>query len=283
VKPRWARDWVGTEAYTRVFTQAVRWLTASADSSDVQTSANLDRGVLTVTVDAFDAEGGFRNFLEGEARFIAPDLSVRSVPLQQSAPGRYVARNTVKADGSHLVGVVLKDGDGNEVGRSVAEAAQPYSPEYKSQGGGGALLAEVARVGHGRLLTPTDAKTVFAPPNTPRLVPHALWPPLVILAALLWLIDAAIRRLEWPLWGRSPVAAGVAAAPSRGLPSRAEPPRRAPAKAAPLESAELPPAFEEQPEPEVVVEPPPVSASEKYVGGLLAARRRARRREDSDE
>ena len=58
MKPRWARDWVGTEAYTRVFTQAVRWLTASADSSDVQASANLDRGVLTVTVDAFDAEGG---------------------------------------------------------------------------------------------------------------------------------------------------------------------------------------------------------------------------------
>lgn len=283
VKPRWARDWVGTEAYTRVFTQAVRWLTASADSSDVQASANLDRGVLTVTVDAFDAEGGFRNFLEGEARFIAPDLSVHSVPLQQSGPGRYVARNTVEADGSHLVGVVLKDGDGNEVGRSVAEAAQPYSPEYKSQGGGGALLAEVTRVGHGRSLTPADAEMVFAPPNTPRLVPHALWPPLVILAALLWVLDAAIRRLEWPLWGRSPLAAGVAPAPSRSLPPRAQPPRRAPVKVAPRESVELPPAFEEQPEPEVVAEPTPASASEKYVGGLLAARRRARQREDSDE
>ncbi len=282
VKARWARDWVGTEAYTQTFTQLLRWLTATGDASDVQASADLDRGVLTVTVDAFDAEGGFRNFLEGEARVIAPDLTVRSVPLQQAAPGRYVARDRVEADGSHLVGIVLEDSEGNEVGRAVTEAAQPYSPEYKAQGGGEALLAEVARVGRGRSLTSGDARSVFTPPDAPRLVPHALWPALVVLAALLFLLDAAIRRLEWPLWGR-PVPAGARpAAPPR--PAAPRPARRARAlpPAPPPAPVDLPPVFEEQAEPEPVQEPPPETATERYVGGLLAARRRARARTEED-
>jgi len=283
VKPRWARDWVGTEAYTQTFTQALRWLTATGESSDVQASADLDRGVLTLTVDAFDAEGGFRNFLEGEARFIAPDLTVRTVALQQSAPGRYVARDRVAADGSHLVGVVLKDPEGNEVGRAVAEAAQPYSPEYRAQGGGRALLEEVARVGRGRAITPADARAVFTPPEAPRLVPHALWPPLVILAALLWLLDTAVRRLEWPLWGRSPAPAIAAPAPAAPAP-RAPRSRRVPRierEAAP--PPDLPPAFEEHEEPAPPPEPVVETAEERYVGGLLAARRRARSRTEKGD
>jgi uncharacterized membrane protein len=283
VKPRWARDWVGTEAYTRLFTQSIRWLAAYEEGSDVQASAELDHGILTVTVDAYDAEGGFRNFLEGEARFIAPDLSVRSVPLQQSGPGRYVARSLVTSDGSHLVGVVLKDRDGNEVGRSVAEAAQPYSPEYRPVGGGAALLAEVARVGRGRMLTPADAELVFTPPETPRLVPHALWPALVVLAALLWLLDAAIRRLEWPLWGPRPaLATPVQAAPRPAARPAARPRPRAPAPRIVERPPELPPAFEEveQVPEEPVEEKKPETASERYLGGLLAARRRARSKTD---
>ena len=288
VKTRWARDWVGTEPYSRLFAQSIRWLVAAGESSNVQADAELDRGVLTVTVDAFDAEGGFRNFLVGEVRLVAPDLSVRSVPLQQSAPGRYVARDSVAADGSHLAAVVLRDSEGNEVGRAAAEASQPYSPEYRAPGGGEALLAEVARVGRGRALRATDAGVVFTPPRDPRLVPHALWPPLVVLAALLWLFDAAVRRLAWPLFGSSggrilAPASAPSALPAtlRGSPAPAV--RRSPRGAAPDPS--LPPAFVETGPKEAApaqVEAKPETASEKYVGGLLAARRRARSKTEKE-
>ena len=57
-KARWGKDWIGTEAYTRTFTQLVRWLSASEGTADVQAHAELDRGVMSVTVDAYDADAG---------------------------------------------------------------------------------------------------------------------------------------------------------------------------------------------------------------------------------
>jgi Ca-activated chloride channel homolog len=274
-KARWAKNWVGTEAYTRVFTQLTRWLAATEGSADVHAWAELERGTLTVTVDAFDEEGGFRNFLEGEVRVVAPDLTVQTLPLQQVSPGRYQVRASAVQDGSHLAAVFLQDADGNRVGQATAEAAQPYSPEYRPASGGEALLAEVSRVGRGRSLEVADAKSVFAPPEIPRLVPHPLWPPLVVLAALLLLLDVAIRRLEWK---RSPVRAPAAI----DLPARSarRPPPRAPKVATPRPTAE-PVAIEPVEPAEDVPVQEEETASAAYVGGLLAARKRARdRRQD---
>ncbi len=298
VKARWARPWLGTEAYTQTFTQLVRWLAASEGSTDVQATAELDRGLLEVTVDAYDEDGGFRNFLEGEARFIAPDLTVHSRPLQQVAPGRYKARADVGQDGSHLVAVFLRDAEGNPVGQATAEAVQPYSPEYRASSGGQALLTELSRVGRGTVLDPSVVVPdplkagIWTPPQRPRLVPHPQWPKLIWLAALVLLFDVATRRLAWPLWQRSatpktltvpgfepvPVAAGKAP-PVRKPPKSPKAPRRD------LEST-LTAAPEDAPiapEPEVTPIEEEPTASEKYVGGLLAARRRARKKQQGDD
>ena len=271
-KPRWARHWIGTEAYSRVFTQLVRWLAATEGSADVHAWAELERGLLTVTVDAFDDEGGFRNFLEGEARIVAPDLTVQTLPLQQVAPGRYQVRAAAVQDGSHLAAVFLKDADGDVVGQATAEAAQPYSPEYRPASGGEALLAEVSRVGRGRSLAPGDATSVFEPPEIPRLVPHPLWPPLVVLAALLLLIDVAIRRLEWR---RSVAPATIDLLVPRQ--ARPRPPSRRSKVVLPAPTVE-PVAIEEVLPPQDAPAPEEEPASAAYVGGLLAARKRARDR-----
>ena len=47
--------------------------------------AEISDGQLIVTADAFEVDGTFRNFLQGEARVVAPDLSVHGLPLQQVA------------------------------------------------------------------------------------------------------------------------------------------------------------------------------------------------------
>jgi len=278
VKGRWAKQWVGTEPYTQVFTQLARWLSATEGSADVNAYAELDRGVLGVTVDAYDAEGGFRNFLTGEARFVAPDLSVRTTPLQQVAPGRYRAQVPAEADGSHLVAVFLEDDEGNPVGQATAEAAQPYSPEYRRAGGGGALLTELARVGRGRSVDLAASAAVFAPPELPRLVPHSLVAPLLLAAALLLLLDVALRRLEWSWRGarklQAATTSGLVVPP---LPARPRATRKAPRRARP---AAVEP--DEEDVLEEVAEAPPATASEQYVGGLLAARKRARDRQSED-
>ena len=297
-KARWAKDWVGTEAYTRTFTQLVRWLAASEGTADVQAHAELDRGVMSVTVDAYDADGEFRNFLEGDARFIGPDLSVETRPLQQIAPGRYRAQIDATQDGSHLVGVFLRDAEGNTVGGATAEAAQPYSPEYRPAAGGAALLAEVTRIGRGRPLAGEPPGVVFTPPSVPRMVPHPLWPPLLILAALVLLADVAARRLDWGFLRRAPAAAATLSifrpAPPRAKkkagrkprPRKPKKPKAAPV-AAPARKIEIPEVDPDTNAPGDLpvgqTEPTPAEPENQYVGGLLAARRRAREKHTDDE
>ena len=56
----------------------------------------------------------------------------------------------------------------------------------------------VARLGRGPVLGAADPAApawVFSPPTEPRLVPHPLTAPLLVLAALLLLADVAVRRL----------------------------------------------------------------------------------------
>ncbi|MEQ1505719.1 MAG: VWA domain-containing protein, partial [Myxococcota bacterium] len=151
-KARWASSWVGTDSYVRLWTQVARWVAGGTASNGIGAVAEIADGELVITVDALDPAGGFRNFLDGKARVVAPDLTVHELPLHQVGPGRYEARMDVDRDGSWLAGVELAAGDA-VVGQVVAEAVQPYSPEFRRRGAGASLLAELGRIGGGGTLT----------------------------------------------------------------------------------------------------------------------------------
>lgn len=263
---RWASAMLGTASFTRLWTQAGRFL-ATEGAQGIDVSAEIRDGELLVGVDAFAADGSFRNFLDGEARIVAPDLEVHPLRLQQVAPGRYEARLPVDQDGSWMVGVELSE-EGTTVAASSAEAVQPYSPEYRLTQAGGPLLQELARVGGGQLLD--DPAFAFRRPDVPRMVPTALWPWMMGLAALLLLLDVAARRLELfqrPGESSATVPAGRRPKfrPARGQivaqTARAE-------AAGPVEETDG-----------VDVEAPEVPA-DSYAGRLLAARKKARDRQD---
>ncbi|MFK7928991.1 MAG: VWA domain-containing protein [Myxococcota bacterium] len=288
-KMRWAKKWVGTESYTQMWTQVGRWLVADAEGQDLEADAEIRDGELIVTVDAFDEDGDFRNFLEGEGRVVAPDLTVVPIDLRQVGPGRYQGRLPVDQDGSWLVGVALSQ-NGLLVGKSVAEAVQPWSPEYRGGGGGGALMSELARLGGGGEIT--DPAAVFARPPTPREVPWPLWPHLIWIAAALLLADVAMRRLEFgretPLEQGRLVPAG-AAVPIRGERKIRKPARRKP-KAPRREAVQAPqedPVLDEIPDVAMPSQtqraPRQTHKPESYAGRLLAARKRAGTRSDDDE
>ncbi|MFT6159496.1 MAG: putative membrane protein [Myxococcota bacterium] len=273
VKPRWSGRWVATPEYTRFWTQIVRWAVGTGDDANLDMVSEIRDGELIITVDAFDVNGNFRNFLSGEARIVAPDLSVRPVELRQIAPGRYQAITTVDQDGSWLVGVQLESGD-DVVGQAVAEAVQPYSPEYRPRGAGRALAQELGRLGGGGVLT--DPASVFARPPSPRMVPHPLWPWLLLLLPFVFLFDVAVRRLG--LTPRGPVST-VARAVTQGAKGQRRFRTVKPVKKTTRTTAGVPevvePEFEEAsfPEPEIV---DPTS----YAGRLLAARKKARDKMD---
>lgn len=269
-KGRWGAAWVGSESYTRMWTQTIRWVVGDPEASNLAVDTEIRDGALWVTVDAFDAMGGFRNFLEGEARVVAPDLQTHQLKLLQVAPGRYQATLPVDQDGSWLVGVALTEGEA-VVGQAVSEAVQPYSPEFRAKGAGKALMDEIGRVGGGG--TPATAAAVFARPEVVRRVPRPLWPPLLALAGFVLLADVAVRRLD--LFGGAGGTATVtrpAAAPPRWAFREAIPkgPAGSPAGEVPVEPQGSGPAA-----------PPPTEVDpESYAGRLLAARRKARDRMD---
>lgn len=271
-KARWASDWVGTPSYTRLWGQVARWVVAEGGENAIQLQTEIREGQLEVTVDAFDPLGGFKNFLDGEARIVAPDLSVHPIELRQVAPGRYRATMPVDQDGSWLVGVALQEGE-EVVGQAVEEAVQPYSPEYRSRGAGPGMLAELGRLGGGGLIT--DPAAVFARPPVSRKIPYPLWPWLMGLAALLLLIDIASRRLDLSsgtrgTFMREPTAAG----PRYAFKPRAKPT----GSTADLEIDE--PLNDE---PDVPTKPRVEVDPTSYAGRLLAARKNARKKLGEDE
>jgi Ca-activated chloride channel family protein len=270
-KGRWGRRWLGTPTYTRFWTQIGRWLAAGGENDSLALESEIREGELIIGVDAVDAAGGFRNFLDGEVRIVAPDLQVHALPLRQVAPGRYEARMPVDQDGSWMIGAQLLDGD-DVVGQAVGEAVQSYSPEFRARTGAGhALLEEIGRVGGGGLLT--DPAAVFARPEVRREVPRPLWPILMAISAFLLLLDVANRRLDLSFDRRAQAVAATGGATAR-LAWRFGQPPAAPASGAPKsaggEVTELVPDEPSAAPPKVEVPP------ESYAGRLLAARKKAR-------
>jgi hypothetical protein len=277
-KGRWASEWVGTESYTALWGQIARFVVAQGGDSALQLETEIREGRLEITVDAFDASGGFKNFLKGDARVVAPDLTVHPIELRQVAPGRYRATLPVDQDGSWLVGVALSEGE-EVVGQAVEEAVQPYSPEYRSRGAGPGLVAELGRLGGGGVIT--DPAQVFSRPAVARKIPHALWPWLMGLAALLLLFDVASRRLDLSSAGPGSIVRTPAAAGPK-FQFRADP-RKAPLKA-PTESGEqIVDALEEVDEGPVKKKPAVEVDPKSYAGRLLAARRTARKKLGEDD
>lgn len=272
---RWARPWVGTPTYTQLWSQAGRWLSADTEGEALSAAAEIRDGELTVTVDAFDESGQFINFLTGEARIIAPDLTRSTLELGQVGPGRYRASVPVDQDGAWLVSVELNSGD-RRIGHTVTEAVQPWSPEYRIGSSGGALMAEVGGIGGvGEIAEPAS---IFAPTEQPRKVPVPLWPWLLLAAAVLLLFDVANRRLSfgWAREGTGQILVADGAVPIHRTGQRTSR-VSVPGAGEPLDPVPTPPA-----------EPPPpptesqVSAT-SYAGRLLAARKRAGLREETDE
>jgi len=94
--------------------------------------------------------------------------------------------------GTYLLHGALKT-NGQVKAQADRAVSVPYSPEYLQQGRDDGLLREVARDGSGLVL----AKAALAWGQKPLPVPissEIFWP-LLLLAALLWPLDVAARRV----------------------------------------------------------------------------------------
>jgi hypothetical protein len=158
-----------------------------------------------VTIDAIDRNGDFENDLDIRGSAVSP--SMKSLPLRiaQVAPGRYEATFDAPEVGPYIINLGYRDPTGGQRTQTTG-AVVPYSPEYRDLQANTALLSTLADRTGGRVYpairtTELNEEVARALPQAFRhdrraqAAPTDFWPALLLLAALLFPLDVAARRL----------------------------------------------------------------------------------------
>jgi Mg-chelatase subunit ChlD len=198
-KSRWAAEWLTWPGYSKFWSQLVRHTMRKSDAKGVSVEVAQHGGQATLTLDAVDPAGRFLNAAETQMTLIDPQLATRKLPLVQSAPGRYVAAFDTPLTGSYHLELTQKIG-GQVVYQQSRGLAVGYSDELRLRPANESLLKSIAEASGGTLNV--AAGDVFAESDRSALRPTPLRPWLLSAAALLLVLDVALRRIDWSLLKR---------------------------------------------------------------------------------
>ncbi len=194
-RPHWAVHWLGWPGYTRFWAQTLRWSLRQNTDADFQSTLDNENGKGHLVVDAFTPGGGFINQTTLTANVVAPDLTLKPVTLSQTGPGRYEGVFDADQTGPYLVNVH----QGQPTPGGPAPPSQtvslvvPYSPEYRTLGPNLPLLTRLSENTNGKIQA--DPTRIFRDAQSWVVGIRDIGPLLLLLCALLFFADVAIRRL----------------------------------------------------------------------------------------
>ncbi len=195
-KSRWAAEWLSWPGYGKFWAQVVRHTMRKSEARGVFVQVQQKDRKATATLDAVTVKGDFLNQVDTELTVIDPQLGNRKLAMVQTAPGRYLAEfETLHAGAYHLE--MTQKQQGQTLSQQSRGLVVGYPDEFRLQPTNEALLESIARVSGGTYRPEPEA--IFA--NQDRTAQRAtpLWPSLVLAAALLFLIDVALRRIDFDL------------------------------------------------------------------------------------
>jgi uncharacterized membrane protein len=192
-KAKWARDWLGWSKYQQLWSQVAQWSLRRVDNSDLTTDVSVEKGEGRINVEALDAQGNFRNFMNLQATVVSPKGERQAVLLEQTGPGHYEAKFPTREVGKYLLNLRdMKTGKSQVLGASVN-----YSPEFNATEPNLNLLRRLAESGGGKLLDPANpADNPFLHDRQKTFQPRDLWEWLLRLAIILFPLDVGIRRIQ---------------------------------------------------------------------------------------
>lgn len=194
-RQRWAAGWLGWPGFSKFWAQSVRWSMRQSSASDLQTQVDIDKGRGKITIEAVDEKGNFLNFLNPKARLVPPDMSGTDLTLDQTGPGHYEATFDARQLGTYLVNIRTQRGD--KTVSQVTGGVLPYSPEYSAVGSDDYFMSRLSETGGGELVKTAEAGKTFGRTRSAARSPKDIWLNLLILAACLFPLDVAVRRLMW--------------------------------------------------------------------------------------
>lgn len=194
LKGQWAGEWVKWDKFPRFAAQAVGWLLPAARTPGMSASAEVrDHGV-QLSLQASDEGERALNNLDAQVRVIGPDLKAEDIDLAQTAAGKYEVLAGLDKPGVYLLTFSAKE-DIRPVGQTTLGLVVPYSPEYRGGGTNQALLDRLAEISGGGQINQPGA--VFVHNLDAQKSAREIWQTMLLLAALLFPLDVAVRRLNF--------------------------------------------------------------------------------------
>jgi hypothetical protein len=192
---RWGVNWVTWQDYARFWSQAARWTITEGTDSNLEVRVEQRGEQAYLVVDARDNEGEFLNGLNLNAAVVSPDLQSANLNVSQVAPGRYEVAFTPETQGAYFVRVAGVGGGEEDI--SVAQTGGwvlSYSAEYTLAETDVRFLDTLSRITGGQSLE-GNPKAVFDHNLSIQNVSEPIWQYLLAAAALLLVLDVAVRRI----------------------------------------------------------------------------------------
>lgn len=200
VKNLWAVEWLRWPGYGQFWGQLVHEHMRKKHRRELDMRTSVSGGEVHAVVDAFGADDGFENGLESTLTVIGPEPggNKTTMPMHQTAPGRYEARFALDRYGSYVLradhGRPNEKGEPQTVAVSYGHVSNPYPREYASFEPDVASLERAAAITSGRV-DPAPAD-VFDPAGEKINYHQDLWPKAIFGSLALFLADLFLRRVR---------------------------------------------------------------------------------------
>jgi uncharacterized membrane protein/uncharacterized protein YegL len=192
VKDRWAANWIRWRGYGPFFAAVLHAIERQRprllDLDAVPGAIESGRRAVTISLEARDAAGGYRDLLRPTVQVVAGGTTA-TVALRQVAPGRYEA--SVLTDAARTLTVTAADPGGLAISRVVVADT---AAEYRFRAADEALLRSLAAATGGTWRP--EAAALAAAPTDRHSERRALWPALTAIALGLWFVDLLLRRIR---------------------------------------------------------------------------------------
>jgi len=187
----WTEDWLTWDQVQRFWLNIMSWLLPSDEEGNglLQVSREGDKG--HIILDMFQ---NWDEAMDSRAMVMAPDGGRQFISLQASQPGKYEGDFEIDQAGVYIVRVEQQK-DGQVVGQLGTGLAVSYSPEYDIRNRNDIeFLERLVKETGGAVLDKPEQ--VFRENLQPVWAEIELWPYLMSLALILFVLDVALRRLK---------------------------------------------------------------------------------------
>jgi uncharacterized membrane protein/uncharacterized protein YegL len=199
-KNRWAAEWTTWPDFGKFWAQIIRHVMRKSDAKGVFVDLTRRGSRAEVVLDAVDTVGQFVNQATTSLTVLDPQLGRQQITMAQVAPGRYKSTFATREAGTYHLELAQEAG-GQSTFRQTRGLVVGYPEELRLRPTTQPLLTKIAEVSGGRCAA--AASTIFEPDGRSVLRAEPLWPYLLSVVALLFVIDVALRRIDfsllWPL------------------------------------------------------------------------------------